>query len=115
MRLNIRWTICNKFFSKCTRKALANVGPKGEPIATPSSCLKSFQLKIKSDSFVARDKSSLNSIFDKPTFSVFSKSALVQMSTVSSSGMFVKRESTSRHQKIQNLVQQFLQQRQMSP
>ena len=30
---------CNQFFSKYTRKALANAGPKGEPIATPLTCL----------------------------------------------------------------------------
>ena len=29
---------CNQFFSKYTRKVLANVGPRGESIATPSIC-----------------------------------------------------------------------------
>ena len=49
------------------------------------------------DSFVARDKSSLNSIFDKPsTLSVFSKGVSVQMSMVSLSGILVKGESTCR-------------------
>ena len=78
---------CNQFFSKYTRK----------PLKTPSACFYSFPLKIKQDSFVASDKSSLNSIFDKPsTFSVFSKSVLEKISIVSSSGMLVERESTSR-------------------
>ena len=48
-------------------------------------------------SFVVRGTSFLNSVFDKPvTLSVFSKSLLLQMSKVSSSGMLVKKESTSR-------------------
>ena len=46
---------------------------------------------------IVREKRSLISIFDKPsTLSVFSKSVLVQMSIVSSSGSYVKRESTCR-------------------
>ena len=69
----------------------------GEPLATPSTWLKSSPLKIKQDSFVASDKSSLNSIFIKPTIlSVISKTVLAQMSIVYSSKMLVKRESTSR-------------------
>ena len=34
-------------------KALANRGPSGEPIATPSVCSYSWPLKVKSWSFVA--------------------------------------------------------------
>ena len=30
---------CNEFISKCTKKALVKAGRKGEPIATPSTCL----------------------------------------------------------------------------
>ena len=55
---------CNQFYLQQTRKSLANVGPKGELTRTPSTFLQSFPLKIRYDSFVARDKSSLKSIFD---------------------------------------------------
>ena len=58
---------------------------------------KIYQKSISQDSFAARYKSFFNSFFDQPSiFPIFSKSVLVQMSIVSSSGMLVKRESTSR-------------------
>ena len=61
MKLKVRRTILSKYI----KKALANVGPKGEPIETPSTSLQSFPLKVKQDFFVARDKSFLNSSFKK--------------------------------------------------
>lgn len=38
---------CNKLFSKYTRKVLPNVEPEGVPIATPSTFLQRFPLKVK--------------------------------------------------------------------
>ena len=55
-----------------------------------------LSIKIKLDSFAARDKSSLNSIFDKPTLSIFLKIVLAQMSIVSPRGILEKSQSTSR-------------------
>ena len=46
MRLN-DGQCCSQFFSKSIRKALANVGPKDEPIATSSTCLWRFPLELK--------------------------------------------------------------------
>ena len=54
-----------------------------EPITNQSTYLWSLPLKIRQDSFVAGDKHSLNSIYDKPSIlAVFCKSLLVQMSIV---------------------------------
>ena len=83
---------------KYTWQGIANVRPKGEAIATPSTCLKSFSLNIKEDTFVAEDNSSLNSSFDKSSFlSVFSNSVLEQISRVFSSGFFWDFISQYRH------------------
>ena len=38
---------CNQSFSTYARKALDNLGPKVEPIASPSTFLQGFPLKIK--------------------------------------------------------------------
>ena len=62
------------------------MGPNGEPIATPSVCLYKISLKMKYDSLVPKDKNSLNPDLFKLCANVM----------VSSGGMLVKSESTSK-------------------
>ena len=50
-----------------------------------------LDLKMKQDSFAAKNESTLNFIFGKPSaLSLFSKSVLVEMLIISPSGMLVK-------------------------
>ena len=80
------------FFFFCL-KALANVGPKGELLATPSSVLS----KIKCKSLVATDKSSLNpDLLKLSTASDSLKVHFAQIVMVSFKSMLVNRESTSK-------------------
>ena len=48
------------------KNVLASEGRNGDPIATLSVCLYNMLLNIKYDSFVAKDRKSLNSLFFKP-------------------------------------------------
>ena len=74
---------------------LTNVGPKTGLCATPSVCLQSFPLKMKCESRVARDKSSLNSDLVKLfTVSHPLKSSFVQISVISFKVMLVNSKST---------------------
>ena len=79
------------------KNAFAKVGPRGDPISTPSICLSIFPLKLKK-------------LFYRAALKCFSKSVLLMLLTlasllnkesqhtliVSSNGMLVKRDSTSR-------------------
>ena len=67
------------------------MGPNGAPIATASICLDKISLKMKYDSFVAKDNNFLNSdLFKLSILSFWSYIDSVQMLIVSSSEMLVK-------------------------
>ena len=73
---------CNQFLSKYASKALANVGPEGKLRVHSIDFLVQLSLKnkIEFNSFVVRNKSSLNSIFGQPSaLSVFAKSVLMPL------------------------------------
>ena len=84
-------------FSKSHTKILATAGPYGDPIATPSICSKDLLLNIKNDSLVATS-SKLRKTF-LGILGVFLSSLCklsVKIYMISSSGMLLNKESTSR-------------------
>ena len=88
----------NQFPSWYERKILANIGPGGDPIATPSTWIKNLLLNVKKDSLVAKFSKSRKSFLDIPLTKVSGvlKSFFTQISIVSSNGMLVNKASTSK-------------------
>ena len=73
------------------------MGPNGEPVTTPPICLNKTSLKMNYDTLVAKDNVTLNSdLFKSSILSFWSYINSVQMLMVSSSGMLIKSESTSK-------------------
>ena len=75
---------------------LADIGRRGNPIATPSTWIKNLLLNIKNDSLVAKFSKSRKSDLDIPLAKVSGvlKSFFTQMSIVSSNGIMVDKAST---------------------
>ena len=72
------------------------MGPKGEPIATPSICLQSLLSKMKDDSIVANLSDSYKSfLLNLPLQKLLEDKSLTQFLIVSVKGMFVNNDSTS--------------------
>ena len=65
MGLYSKGQLSNQSCSCWVKNALASEGPNRDPIATPSICLHGILLKTKYDSLVAKDRTSLNSLFFK--------------------------------------------------
>ena len=76
---------------------LAKAGDNGDPIATPSACLKYLLLNIKKDSLVAMLRNIQKTCFEMlGGFSLSLYKLPTQISMVSYQRIFVNKESTSR-------------------
>ena len=79
--------LSNRLCSWYTKNKFANVGPKGQPITTPSICNKK---KRKQEHLTERIRSCLKWHLSVPfTFLLFPETMSTQMSIVSSNGIFV--------------------------
>ena len=78
------------------RKILANIGPRGNPIATTSTWIQNLLLNVKNEYLVANLVNHENHFLDITSTKVSGvwKSFFIQISTDSSNGMLINKAST---------------------
>lgn len=95
--LKFQFQFSTHFLSNTHKKALANVGPKGKHIPTPSTCLYYMLMKIDIDSSIAKSNNVLNSTFERLwRVGLFRSASSTDMFMVSVKGILVKKEWISK-------------------